>query len=87
MNEAKRSPERKNKESKATNKSYDRRINKMGYGRMLAVSKVVPKNWEFVRISKIEETENSVTVLIQKLMDSEQYARPNEANPRGQQDA
>ena len=80
MKKATSSEEQQNNKVKETSKFYDRHIFKMGYGRNLAISKVIPKNWEYVRISKIAETENSVTVLIQKLMDSEQSARINKTN-------
>ena len=45
----------------------DQKINTSGRGRSLAVGKVIPKNWTWVRVTVTEETKTTVTLTIKKL--------------------
>ena len=54
--------------------SYDRKVRHVGYTSYVALGKVIPNNWEYVRLTPLNRTPNSVEVLIEKLL-----GRPNNA--------
>jgi len=41
---------------------YDRRVIKWGNSRVVALGRIIPSNWLFVRVRIIEKTENSITL-------------------------
>jgi len=47
---------------------YDLKIWSIGYSRVLAVSKLIPKNWIYVRVHKVSSAEDQVTIRIEKLL-------------------
>ncbi len=49
-------------------KPQDQKINTSGRGRSLAVGKVLPHSWSWVRVTVIEESTTEVTVKIRKLV-------------------
>jgi len=48
---------------------FDRKLVKQGYTRYLSVGKVLPKSWLYVRVKKIDEGEDHVTLIISKLLE------------------
>ncbi len=45
----------------------DQRILTSGRGRALSVGKILPKDWDWVRVTVTEETKNTRTLVIRKL--------------------
>jgi len=48
---------------------FDRKLIRQGATRYLAVGKVLPKSWRYVRIEKLEESENHVILKTTKLLE------------------
>ncbi len=74
----------KKKQFKGTSRArsfFDRKVQTYGYSRTLAMGKVLPKGWTYVRIRKIKEGEDFVTVKITKLLGGGNNARIKNANP------
>lgn len=46
---------------------HDQKINTSGRGRSLAVGKVLPKDWDWVRVTATEGTDKVVTFTVRKL--------------------
>lgn len=46
---------------------FDRKVSPYGYSRMVALGKVMPKEWTYVRIRKIAETDRVLTITIERL--------------------
>lgn len=55
-------------ETKEQPKPQDQKINTSGRGRSLAVGKILPHDWTWVRVTVIEESKTEVTVKIRKLV-------------------
>lgn len=49
-------------------KPQDQKINTSGRGRSLAVGKILPHDWSWVRVTVTEETKTEVTITIRKLV-------------------
>lgn len=49
-------------------KQQDQRVSTSGRGRSIAVGKILPKDWSWVRVTVVEETKTEVTVKIRKLV-------------------
>lgn len=49
-------------------KPQDQRINTSGRGRSIAVGKMLPKTWDWIRVTVVEESTTEVTVKIRKLV-------------------
>jgi len=47
---------------------YDLKIWQIGYSRVLAVFRLIPKNWIYVRVRKVSNAEDQVTIRIEKLL-------------------
>jgi len=47
---------------------YDLKIWQIGYSRVLAVSRLIPKSWVYVRVRKVSSAEDQVTIRIEKLL-------------------
>jgi len=46
---------------------FDRKVRREGHARVLSLSKVIPEDWLYVRITPLNRTDNSVELLIEKL--------------------
>jgi len=46
---------------------FDRKVRREGHARVLSLSKVIPEDWLYVRITPLNRTENTVELLIEKL--------------------
>lgn len=49
-------------------KPQDQKVNTSGRGRSLAVGKILPRDWSWVRLTVIEESKTEVIVKIRKLV-------------------
>ena len=69
---------KKKRQFKGTSKAkdhYDRKVIHSRTGRTLSLTKVIPKDWLYVRIYLVDETKNHKIIGIQKLMGVEQAAQ------------
>jgi len=53
---------------------YDRRVLRPGYSATVSMGKIIPKNWAYVRMSIIDQTEKTLTIKLEKLIGVEQLA-------------
>lgn len=66
---------------------FDRRVLRYGYSATVSMGKIIPKNWAYVRMSIIEQTEKTLTIKLEKLIGVEQLAygakndKTNRQNP------
>ena len=63
---------------------YDRKVVKMGYTITLSVGKLIPHDWSYVRIEKIEEAPTHVTLRIVKLIGDNNHAQTTSAHKTGE---
>jgi len=64
------SQKRKRRQFKGTRgrrQHFDRKVRREGHARVLSLSKVIPEDWLYVRITPLNRTENSIELLIEKL--------------------
>jgi len=54
---------------------FDRKVLKYGASRTVSMSKFIPEDWQYVRISVVEKNPNTVTLTITKLLVSESHAQ------------
>lgn len=54
---------------------FDRKVLHYGYSRTLAMGKIIPKEWRYVRLSIVGQEKNKLTITIEKLMGDIEYAR------------
>jgi hypothetical protein len=47
---------------------YDRKVQAHGYTRLLSLGKVIPRDWQYVRIWLLKQTPTEVHVVIQRLL-------------------
>jgi len=48
---------------------YDRKVIMQGQTRYIALGKVIPETWSYVRITLVKRTDASVEILIEKLLE------------------
>jgi len=48
-------------------KSIARKVTQFGYGRYVAITKLIPKSWEYVKLTVEKQTAHSVYLKIEKL--------------------
>ena len=60
--------------------SYDRKVRNVGYTRYIAMGKIVPEGWQYVRLTPLNRTTNSVEILIEKLLGRENNAQTTTTN-------
>jgi len=56
---------------------FDRKVRIEGYTRSLSLGKVIPKDWQYVRIRVINKTQDFIKLEILKLMGGDNDARKN----------
>jgi len=66
---------------------FDRKVIHYGASRTISLSKVIPKDWSYVRISIVEKNPISATITITKLMVSESHAQNPQINKGDRQNA
>ena len=65
--------------------SYDRKVRNVGYTRYIAMGKIVPEGWQYVRLTPLNRTTESVEVLIEKLLGAENNAQTTTTNKTSKQ--
>jgi hypothetical protein len=64
---------------------FDRKVLTYGSSRTVSLSKVIPKDWTYVRIGIVYKDINAVTITITKLMVSESHAQNTQTNKTNRQ--
>jgi hypothetical protein len=64
---------------------FDRKVLTYGSSRTVSMSKVIPKDWTYVRVGIIDKNPNNVTITITKLMVSESHAQNPQTNKTNRQ--
>jgi len=64
---------------------FDRKVLTYGSSRTVSMSKVIPKDWTYVRVGIIDKNPNTVTLTITKLMVSESHAQNPQTNKTNRQ--
>ena len=65
---------------------YDRKVRIVGFSRVLSLSKVIPEDWGYVRITPLRATEKTIEVLFEKLMGVDEAAHSEKNHKRGKRD-
>jgi hypothetical protein len=60
-------PERQFQTAAQRRTFFDRKVLHYGYSRTVALGKIIPKEWKYVRIHLIESTPRTLTINIEKL--------------------
>ena len=66
---------------------YDRKVHRTGSTVLLSLGKVLPHEWSYVRITPLKRTDNSVELLIEKLLELDNHAPNKTINMRHKQNA
>ena len=53
---------------------YDRKVIHSTAARLLAITKIIPEDWIYVRMWKMKQTKKAVTVIIEKLVGEDRVA-------------
>ena len=77
-------PKRQFKTNIKPKNHYDRKVVKTGYTIALSMGKIIPKRWTYVRITKLEETEHSITIRIDKLLGANNNAHTTQTHKTDQ---
>lgn len=64
---------------------FDRKVNHIGSTRSLSMTKVLPEGWAYVRITLLHRTEQSIEVLIERLLEMNNIAPDTTINMRNKQ--
>jgi len=78
----------KTRQFKRTSKKkqhIDRQVRKVGNTTYIALGKIIPKNWIFVRITTLNKTEKELQLQIEKLYGSENNAQNTTADKGSEQ--
>ena len=61
--------------TRGSRKFFDRKVLHYGYSRTLSMGKVIPKEWQYVRMKVVKTSPESITVEITKLLGGESTAQ------------
>lgn len=64
---------------------FDRKVLHYGQSRAVSLGKVIPKDWEYVRIGVIDKNPATVTIAITRLKVTESHAQNTTANKENRQ--
>jgi hypothetical protein len=64
---------------------YDRKVQRTGTSVVLSLTRLMPKDWLYVRIKPLEKTEEKLVLEITKLWSVEDDAQPIKNNKTGEQ--
>jgi len=64
---------------------FDRKVLNYGSSRTVAMGKIIPKEWPYVRMTIIEQDKDSRMILIEKLFLGVEHARNPKTNKTGGQ--
>ena len=62
---------------------FDRKIVQYGYGRTIALGKVLPKDWQYVRVTINNKDDCTITLTLTKLKVSETHAQNSKDDKTG----
>ena len=65
---------------------FDRKVLNYGSSRTVAMGKIIPKEWPYVRMTIIKQEANMLTVTIEKLYLGVEHARGTKTDKAGRQD-
>lgn len=63
---------------------FDRKVRKVGYSRVLSMSKIIPEDWAWIRMSILNKTDDAVEVLFTKLLGIDKIASTEEPSKEGE---
>ena len=63
---------------------YDRKVRKVGYSRVVSLSKIIPENWAWVRMQTLNQTDGAIEVLFTKLMGIDEITQVKGARQEGE---
>jgi len=63
---------------------YDRKVRRSGYSRVISISKIIPEDWLYVRLTPLNRTDKSVEVLIEALLRGNEDAQTEKADKEGE---
>lgn len=63
---------------------YDRKVRKVGYSRVLSMSKILPEDWAYVRMKVLNQTDGAIEVLFTKLMGREELTSIERTREEGE---
>ena len=73
------------KYTKQRDKHYDRKVRKVGNTLYVALGKVLPASWQYVRITPTNRTDRAIVITIEKLYGENNIAQIKRANKNGEQ--
>lgn len=65
---------------------YDRKVRQVGGTAYVALGRIIPKTWKYVRIHKEVEAQNKIVVSFTKLYEESNNAQATQIHKRGQSD-
>jgi hypothetical protein len=65
---------------------FDRKVLKYGYSRTIALGKVVPEEWQYVRVRVLDKNSSRITIELTKLLGSEPLAQNKKPDSTDRQD-
>ena len=63
---------------------FDRKVRKVGYSRVLSMSKLIPEDWAWVRMRVLNKTNDAVEVLFTKLLGCDDVASDEDTSKEGE---
>lgn len=66
---------------------FDRKVLEYGYSRTIALGKVIPADWSYVRITVVSKSDSTVTLEITKLLGGKPLALYKKADKGHRQDS
>jgi len=64
---------------------YDRKVRKVGYTRVISLGKAIPPDWKYVRIHILNKTPNTVELLLEKLLGTNNHAQTTKTHKTNKQ--
>lgn len=65
---------------------FDRKVLKYGYSRTIALGKVIPKDWQYVRITILTKDKSHISLDLTKLTAVESLAQSPKTDTRDRED-
>ena len=63
---------------------YDRRVRKVGYSRVVSLSKIIPEDWAWVRMRVLNKAPDTLEVLFTKLLGRDEDAQDEGTSKEGE---
>jgi len=65
--------------------TYDRKVRPAGFTRYVAMGKVIPEDWQYVRLTLLNRTPTSIEILIERLLGRKNHAQTKTNHTTNQQ--